>query len=185
MAAVEAERPLACVRTDVRVSQRYVMALPYACGLGAAEALDDWRVGWPHDVVDAAGERVVQVACHIGVGEAGFALACDLWPTSATPALSEDQTQAMAQSVMDRVSAWVDEVDKGRAAAGPLAPLLNDYFDRCHLLGSDVVVTYPNGRELLCGFFCGLDVWGRATVRDAEGADHEFAPEQVRLVAAE
>ena len=185
MAAVEGDRPLACVRLTTRVSQRHVMALPFVCALGAAGSLEGALVGWPHDVVDASGERVVQVACHMGVGDEGFELACDLWPTSATPAISEDEAQALAEGVAARVRSWEADVEAGRAAAGPLAPMLGDYFDACYLLGSDVRVTYPNGRDVMSGYFCGLDVWGRATVRDADGRDHEFAPEQVRLVAAE
>ena len=65
--------------------------------------------------------------------------------------------------------------------AGPLAPLLEDYVDRLVGFGREVEVVFPNGNIAARGTFCGVDVWGRATVRTASGRELEVAPEQASL----
>lgn len=92
---------------------------------------------------------------------------------------------ALAREVRDGVvaacDAWVAAVRAGRAQAGPLAPVLDEYFDACAMLGHQVAALAPDGRELVRGSFSAVDVWGRATVHAADGRDVELTSEQASL----
>ena len=67
-----------------------------------------------------------------------------------------------------------------QGAAGPLAPVLGEYFDMVPLLGRQVAAVSPNGLPLAVGVFAGLDIWGRATIKTDAG-EQEFPPEAVRI----
>lgn len=81
----------------------------------------------------------------------------------------EDLARALRDAVVARVDAWAAAVRAGGAAAGPLAPILSEYFDMVPMLGHQVAVLSPNGHLLDTGVFAGLDVWGRACVMTASG----------------
>lgn len=69
----------------------------------------------------------------------------------------------------------------GRGAAGPVAPVLSNYFDALALMGRSCEVVYPNGRVAAAGTLTAVDVWGRATVRLADGRELVVSPEQASL----
>ena len=52
-------------------------------------------------------------------------------------------------------------------------------------MDADVEVVYPNGRVFCRGRLVGVDVWGRATVRNALGGEVEVSPEQASIRAAD
>ena len=68
---------------------------------------------------------------------------------------------------MATVGSWAENVKAGRAAAGPLAPILNEYFERVTLLGQTVDVVYPNGNVAYTAHLVAL-TWGRAIIVDDE-----------------
>lgn len=88
---------------------------------------------------------------------------------------------AIRDSIVARCDAWATDLARTSSVAGPLVPVLSDYVDALALMGQPVGALTPDGRELARGILCGMDVWGRATVRDAFGDEHEFAAEQASL----
>ena len=90
----------------------------------------------------------------------------------------------LAQRAMATVGSWAENVKAGRAAAGPLAPILNEYFERVTLLGQTVDVVYPNGNVAYTAHFGGVDVWGRAIIVDGEGKETAITPEQASIRAS-
>ena len=59
--------------------------------------------------------------------------------------------------------------------------MLSDYFDALALMGHEADVVYPNGRVAARGTLTAVDVWGRATVRLADGRELVISPEQASL----
>ncbi len=92
-----------------------------------------------------------------------------------------DLAESLRASIAGRVEAWADSVRAGRAQAGPLAPVLDEYFDACPLLGRQVRVLSPEGALMGAGVFAGLDCWGRATVRLNDGREVVYTAEMVSL----
>jgi BirA family biotin operon repressor/biotin-[acetyl-CoA-carboxylase] ligase len=93
----------------------------------------------------------------------------------------EDLARTVRDRVVRAVDGWAAQVGAGRAAAGPLAPVLDEYFDAVPLLCHPVAAFGPAGDRLCEGVFAGIDVWGRATVHLADGRDVEYAAEQASL----
>lgn len=93
----------------------------------------------------------------------------------------EDIATAVRDGVIGRVDRWAADVAAGRAQAGPLAPVLSDYFDAIPMLGEQVEALLPDGQVFLTGRFAGIDVWGKATVVTPEGAEMELSAEQASL----
>lgn len=81
------------------------------------------------------------------------------------------------------MSAWEDAIQQKKSLAGPIALFLHEYYDRMDLLGAKVQALAPDGRVQQTGILAGLDVWGRITLLDEKGAEHEFAPEQTSIRA--
>lgn len=149
-----------------QVGMRQFVAVPYVVALGVCDALPTAGIAWPHDVVDAATrELLTHVEARGGYDDEGMFVRIGL-------ALEEDVSEAVAE----RVAAW----EAGPATA-PLASVLSDYADKLVQLGKEVQVTYPNGKVYARGVFAGVDIWGRATVRLANGQELEFAPEKYRI----
>ena len=96
------------------------------------------------------------------------------------PPLAE-LAERVRDAVLARVNAWTADIAAGRGAAGPLAPVLSEYFDQVPMLGKRVSVLLPDGREALQGTFAGVDVWGRATVVTDDGQQIELTSEQASL----
>ena len=88
--------------------------------------------------------------------------------------------EGSAAAVLARVDAWAVVANTPQGAAGPLAPVLGEYFDMVPLLGRQVAAVSPNGLPLAVGVFAGLDIWGRATIKTDAG-EQEFPPEAVRI----
>ena len=93
----------------------------------------------------------------------------------------EDIAELLRRRIVARVDAWDLACRQGRAQAGPLAPILNEYFDCCPLLGHRVRALSPKGELVCTGYFAGLDCWGRATVRRDDGAEVVYTSEMVSL----
>lgn len=93
----------------------------------------------------------------------------------------EDIAELLRRRIVARVDAWDLACRQGRAQAGPLAPVLNEYFDRCPLLGHRVRALSPEGDLVCTGYFAGLDCWGRATIRRDDGAEVVYTSEMVSL----
>ena len=150
------------LRPDVPMQQ--VMGIPYVVAYGLAEALENAvpniGIAWPYGIV---------------IGDTPVA------SIRATGALSLTN---LAQKAMATVGSWAENVKAGRAAAGPLAPILNEYFERVTLLGQTVDVVYPNGNVAYTAHFGGVDVWGRAIIVDGEGKETAITPEQASIRAS-
>ena len=93
----------------------------------------------------------------------------------------DDIAELLRRRIVARVDAWDLACRQGRAQAGPLAPILNEYFDCCPLLGHRVRTLSPEGELVCTGYFAGLDCWGRATVRRDDGAEVVYTSEMVSL----
>lgn len=165
-------------------------ALGYVCAMGAAEGLREAGlsfagVGWPQDVVDARTLRTLAtLRMHAGY-RAGMFATCTIlagqqvgllrdWP-------DDELTHALEAGVTARVASWEQQIVAGAGTAGPLAPMLAEYFDLVPLLGRPALAVYPNGREMARGTFAGVDVWGRATLVCDDGRELELSPEQAGI----
>lgn len=158
------------------VPMGHVTGVPYVAALAVARELGG-RLRWPHEVVGADGEPLARVRARAGYDEDGVFVACEVAP-SGKKDLEAEVLEAAARAGVD---AWAADVAAGRAAAGPLAPVLGDYFDALLGTGEDVEVV-RGGRTIGRGTLAGVDVWGRATVRLEDGArELEIAPEQAIL----
>ncbi len=158
------------------VPMGHMTGVPHVCALGVARELGA-RVRWPHEVVGRDGEPLVSVDARAGYDDEGVFVRCDL----AWDAERGLDAAALERAARAGVDAWAADVAGGRAAAGPLAPVLSDYFDALLGMGEEVEVL-RGGRVIGEGTLVAVDVWGRATVRLANGAQElEIAPEQARL----
>ena len=158
------------------VPMGHVTGVPHVCALGVARELGA-RVRWPHEVVTTSGEPLVSVDARAGYDDEGVFVRCDL----AWDAERGFDAAVLERAASDAVGAWAQGVAEGRAAAGPLAPVLSDYFDALLGMGERVEVLRGN-RVIGEGTLVAVDVWGRATVRLANGTQElEVAPEQARL----
>ena len=129
---------------------------------------------------------LARVAVNGGAGAAGMfgAVTVDI-ERSALSELGVDVAdealvEALSAAVLVRVDAWAAVANTPQGAAGPLAPVLGEYFDMVPLLGRQVAAVSPNGLPLAVGVFAGLDIWGRATIKTDAG-EQEFPPEAVRI----
>lgn len=91
-----------------------------------------------------------------------------------------DFAPELASHIVRRVDAWAKALAANKAVAGPLAPVLNEYFDMVPALGHRAAAVSPNGHPLAIGTFAGIDVWGRATIKTTVD-EREFAPEVARI----
>ncbi|WP_148362956.1 hypothetical protein [Olsenella massiliensis] len=158
----------------------YVHGVPWCVALGVVDCLRDAgfdRAGvfWPHDI-DRGDGVLLAMAASGGADEEGMYVTLRVQGEA-----SGMDVGALDAAVRRRVDAWERDVSEGRCVAGPLASFLPELFDRMMLMGADVDVLYPNGRAFDRGALVGLDVWGRATVRRADGSELQIAPEQARL----
>ena len=145
------------------------------CGIGV-------NVAHPDADVPATGSAAAEPSFDSPLALPRACLA-EALPPEALPAF-DGLARMLRDRICARVDAWEADVAAGRAQAGPLAPVLNEYFDSVPLLGHRVDVCRPDGSSLGSGLFAGVDCWGRATVRmDASGQVVEYAAEQVSLRA--
>ena len=158
-----------------QVPMGYVTGVPFVVALGVAGALGA-RVAWPHEIVRPDGERLASVRARAGYDDEGVYVACDIVPRDE----KDLDAEVVSRAAREAVGAWADSVVAGRAAAGPLAPVLSDYFDALIAMGGAVEVLRA-GRVVAEGALVAVDVWGRATVRLSDGRELELAPEQAEL----
>lgn len=158
------------------VPMGHVTGTPFVCALAVARVLGG-RVSWPHGVVSNEGAPLAAVRGRAGYDDDGIYVTCEVVAAEGRE-LDVTAVEAAARAAVD---AWVSDVASGRAAAGPLAPVLGDYFDALLGMGERVEVV-RGGRVLARGTLAGVDVWGRATVRLDDGRrEVEVAPEQTEL----
>ena len=187
------------VRPDVNMHAFH--GLPFVAAMGMMDALAGTaatpglglagKVGirWPSDIVCGAPAfetSLAHVAVNGGAGAAGMfaAVTVDV-ERAALGELGVDMAdevlaEALAAAVLARVDAWAIAANTSQGAAGPLAPVLGEYFDMVPLLGRQVAAVSPNGLPLAVDVFAGLDIWGRATI-ETDAGEREFPPEAVRI----
>ena len=174
--AVEARPADSTVRELVlrpRVGMQQYASVPHVVALGVCDALPDRAIAWPHGIADAeTGELACSLEAHAGYDDEG------MFARVTMP--DELLTDVVEAAIRARVDAWAAALE-GRPRLAPLAPVLSDYVERLALLGRVVRVTYPNGAVYAKGEFAGIDVWGRATVRLADGTTLEFPPERYNI----
>ena len=159
-----------------KVAMPHFTCVPHVVALGICDARPDARILWPHDVCDAETcERVIEMSARAGYDDDGTF--CELTLRGAF-----EVTDEVKEAIRARMDAW-EKALRSRPRQAPLTPVLADYADAQGLLGRDVQLTYPNGNPACEGTFLGLDVWGRATVRLADGSEIEFGPERYHILA--
>ena len=174
-----------------QVGMGLLQGVPYACALGAAEALRELGlaregacVAWPYDVelegVEGARARVRTQA---GYGGGVFVVAACELPLALAPGDRElgDVGEALAGAMARRTDSWARATASAGASATPLGAILGELFDAVALMGAQVEAVAPSGRVLTSGELAGMDVWGRVTLRLADGQELDLAPEQARL----
>lgn len=174
-----------------QVGMGLLQGVPYACALGAAEALRELGlaregacVAWPCDVELEGGEGArACVRTQAGYGKGVFVVAACELPLALVPGDRElgDVGEALACAMARRTDAWARATAAAGASATPLGAILGELFDAVALMGAQVEAVAPSGRVLATGELAGLDVWGRATLRLADGQELDLAPEQARL----
>ncbi len=87
---------------------------------------------------------------------------------------------ALRDAMVARVDAWAERMASMPVGMGPMAPVLNEYFDMVPMLGHQVAVLGPNGNAIDTGTFGGLDIWGRAVVVTPAG-EQTYPAEAVSL----
>lgn len=174
-------------------------SLPAICALGAAEGLEplvgDAAISWPDQLV-WDGRRLVSLALHAGYGEGGMfavaeaALALDGVPGASEATLEEalagaplPQPDALSALIQEALAASSRRWEKSLAAgaAAPLAPVLEEYFERLWLMGEEVEARFPNGNIKARGRFAGVDIWGRATIVCASGQEIELSAAEAKI----
>ncbi len=121
-------------------------------------------------------------AADAGSAASPFALA----PISLEELMGDDAPEmsslaaALRDAMVARVDAWAARMASMPVGMGPMAPILNEYFDMVPMLGHQVAVLGPNGRAIDTGTFGGLDIWGRAVVVTPTG-EQTFPAEAVSL----
>lgn len=178
--------------------------------LGATRAALKWPndVVVPATDASASDRKLAGILVEAGTGDSGMFAVCGIGVNLERPVLEGDMgsvnplapagiadamaegaeapgfdelAQAIRDAVLARVDAWAAAVNSGHAVAGPLAPVLSEYFDALPLMGSRVDVVYPNGNVAATGDFVAVDVWGRATVRLGDGREVVVSSEQASL----
>jgi hypothetical protein len=151
--AEEKGTSLLCVSVVLapKIPMPYYESLPAVSALGVVEGLESagaqgLSVGWP-DTVVFEGATVGRVRAKAGYGDAGMFCAATVTLTAASadesvPALEGafggalPQAPALAEIVREALLAECRVWEEGLQSngAGPMAPVLDRYFDRVHLM---------------------------------------------------
>ncbi len=185
---------IVAVRLRPDVPMQMFTCISAVCAIGACRSLreagaDGATIAWPADI-SLDGEPLVRISAHAGYEEGLFAdveLAWLLDAPATAPAAAPDWEKVaplLPDAVRLACDEWESMLRRARVVAGPLAPLLDDYFELIEAANRPVEVVYPNGRLAARGVLCGMDVWGRASVRTASGRVLDISPEQARIRVA-
>ena len=182
------------MRPDVNMHAFH--GLPFVTAMGMMDALVGTastpglglagKVGieWPSNIVCGAPAfetSFARVAVNGGAGAAGMfgAVTVDIERSALSElgvdAADEALVEELAAAVLTRVDAWAAVANTPQGAAGPLAPVLGEYFDMVPLLGRQVAAVSPNGLPLAVGVFAGLDIWAARLSRPMP-ASRSFLP---------
>jgi BirA family biotin operon repressor/biotin-[acetyl-CoA-carboxylase] ligase len=93
----------------------------------------------------------------------------------------DELAESLRAGIVARVDAWEQALLAAGRVTGPLAPVLDEYVDDLAWMGHAVAATSEDGQELCRGILAGMDVWGRVTIRDAFGGEHELSSEMATL----
>lgn len=154
-----------------KVPMGFIDGTPFVAALGVAESLGA-HVAWPHAVVDEKGGLLARVSTRAGYDDEGIYVTLELEGDAAT--------DAAVDAAAEKVDAWARAVAAG-SKAGPLAAVLEDYFDACLLMGAPAKVVRRDGSVACEGTLAGMDIWGRVTVKLADGREVEVAPGQASV----
>ncbi|MBP3883890.1 MAG: hypothetical protein J6D54_02980 [Olsenella sp.] len=189
------------VRLRPDVPMQMFTCIPAVSAIGACRSLrdagvDGASIAWPANI-SLDGESLVRISAHAGYEEGMFADVELTWlPEEGEILLNRAQdvsvasldweglAPALSDAVRRACDEWASGLRRARVVAGPLAPLLDDYFGLLEIANQPVEVVYPNGRLAARGVLCGMDVWGRASVRTASGKVLDISPEQASIRAA-
>lgn len=190
----------ACFVLRPQVPMGFFESLPVIADLGLIAGLEGagargLAIAWPSELV-CGGKRLGRVSMHTGYGEGGMfcvatvvlnvtgddgedsstiAACLEKKPLPSAPELAD----IVQQSVVAACRRWEEDLKKN--GAGPLAPVLEDYFDHLWLMGEEVQALYPNGNLKAIGRFAGVDIWGRATIVTSSGQEVEFSSAEARI----
>lgn len=157
-----------------RVPMSFFTVLPLVAALSLAEHLNA-QVAWPNGVVDEQGVQLLYVEARAGADGAGCFARLNVLEGES----SVYDTSGLESALNQGITTWEAAVAAGRAQAGPLAPVLEVYFDRLYAANTQVEAVRA-GRVIATGTLAGLDVWGRVSLL-VEGAELTLAPEQAML----
>jgi BirA family biotin operon repressor/biotin-[acetyl-CoA-carboxylase] ligase len=93
----------------------------------------------------------------------------------------DELAESLRAGIVARVDAWEQALLAAGRVTGPLAPVLDEYVGDLAWMGHAVAATSEDGQELCRGVLAGMDVWGRVTIRDAFGGEHELSSEMATL----
>lgn len=174
----------ATVRPDVPM-QMYT-CVQHVMALGCVRALRDAgleaHIVWPAGVA-VDGEEALHVRARAGYEEGLFA-EVTLAATERGTSLLAQRRRLLSEALEASAREWEASLRRAGTVAGPLAPVLDEYFSLLLLAQKEVDVVYPNGNLCARGVLAGMDVWGRAAVRTASGRVVDISPEQASLRGA-
>lgn len=183
-------RAVVAVRLRPDVPMQMFTCISAVCAIGACRSLreagaDGAAIAWPANI-SLHGEPLVRISAHAGYEEGLFADVELAWlPDEPVASLDwEKIAPLLPDAVRLACDEWEARLRRAHVVAGPLAPLLDDYFVLLEAANRPVEVVYPNGRLAARGVLCGMDVWGRASVRTASGRVLDISPEQARIRVA-
>ena len=92
----------------------------------------------------------------------------------------EQLATTIRDAIVRRAKQWEQSM-AGRTVAGPLATILDEYFDAMPAVGQVMDAVLPDGRSMATGVFAGMDVWGRAILVTQDGEEVTISAEQASL----
>lgn len=164
------------------VPMHLLTCVPSVCALGIcrglrADSASEAAIRWPSDVT--LGDALIRLRSHAGFEDGMYV---DLTLSIEGDCPDEARLLQSAGSwASSSCEEWERRLRAAGTVAGPLAPVLEDYFDALEGSNQQVDVIYPNGRVAASGVLCGVDVWGRVTVRLEDGQEMDLAPEMGRI----
>ena len=184
----------------------------YACVQVLKAAGVPCALAWPNDIL-VDGAKLGSVVCEAGYGDGVFVAAAVLLNVADAPAsfascgspeprpaasldsflpeLAQDAEkcahlgQDLCAAMVAECERWSAAIGQGAGVAGPLGPILSSWFDEMPLMGQPARALLPDGRVAAAGLLAGIDGWGRITIIDEAGEEHELSFEQASLRPAE